>query len=227
MITAMSLKYQQIFFDLDGTLNDSAPGICRSMQYALEQLGEPVPSEASLRWVVGPPIGDNFRRLLQSDDPQLIERGIQLFRDRYVPIGKFEASLYDGVLSMLEQLHVYQGRMRILTSKLEEFAGQIAEHFAINNFFNGIHGSHADQQHTVSDSKAARLERLLQDAEYDPKQCVMIGDREYDIEAAKANGVYAVGVSYGYGSVSELEQAGADVILETPQAVADFLLSDS
>ena len=224
---AMNLKYDQLFFDLDGTLNDSAPGICRSMQYALEQLGQPVPDEADLRWVVGPPIGDNFRSILQSDDPQLIERGIHFFRERYLPIGKLEASLYDGVVSMLEQLSAYQGRMRILTSKLEDFAHQIAEHFAIKDFFNGIHGSHADKQHTASDSKAARLALLLENEDYDPTRCVMIGDREYDIEAAKSNGVHAVGVSYGYGSVSELEHAGADIILATPQAVADYLLADN
>lgn len=218
-------KYQQLFFDLDGTLNDSAPGICRCMQFALEQLGEAVPDEESLRWVVGPPIGDNFRKILNTDDMELIERGISLFRERYLPIGKFEASVYDGVHDMLQDLHIYKGSMRVLTSKLEDFAIQVVEHFDLAPHFNGVHGSQADKQHHSSDSKGARLSVLLNEHQLDPSSCVMVGDREYDVQAAKENGVFSIGVTYGYGSRTELEQAGADLIVESPAAVAEFILA--
>ena len=222
---AMNRKYQQLFFDLDGTLNDSAPGICKSMQYALEKLEQTVPDEESLRWVVGPPIGDNFRRILETEDHELVERGIQFFRERYEVKGKLEAQLYAGVHAMLQSLNAYQGNMRIMTSKLEDFAIQIAHHFELHQYFDAVHGSHAGKQQHTSDSKGARLKLLIETHGYDPSQCLMIGDREYDIIAAKENGLQSIGVSYGYGSIEELTNAGADVIVHSPAEVAEFILN--
>ena len=84
-----------IFFDLDGTLTDSGPGIMNCAQLALDHFGIPVPSRDALRVFVGPPLRQTFARF--GVPPERIDEAIQVFRGRYVPIGKFENTPYPGI----------------------------------------------------------------------------------------------------------------------------------
>ena len=80
--------YHYIFFDLDGTLTDSKEGILNSLRYAFQKMGRPVPSEETLLKFIGPPLQDSFVEYCGYTPEEAI-RGIELFRERYVPIGKF------------------------------------------------------------------------------------------------------------------------------------------
>ena len=79
-----------IFFDLDGTLTDSAPGITRCLAHAFAQLGAPVPNDSELRRCIGPPLDHTFRRLLPALDEAGIARAIALYRERFVAHGMYE-----------------------------------------------------------------------------------------------------------------------------------------
>ena len=79
--------YHYIFFDLDGTLTDSKEGILNCLRYAFEKLGEPAPPESTLIKFIGPPLQDSFMRFCGFDEVKAI-RGIELFRERYAPIGR-------------------------------------------------------------------------------------------------------------------------------------------
>ncbi|MHB8382123.1 MAG: HAD hydrolase-like protein [Candidatus Binataceae bacterium] len=132
-----------LLFDLDGTLTDSRVGIIRSIQHAMRALGALPPSEESLGWCVGPPMRQNFARLLSTDDSTLIDRAFTHYLERYESIGYRENFVYDGVPAMLAALASGR-RMFVATSKLASSAERILTEFKLRDFFEGVYGSERD-----------------------------------------------------------------------------------
>ncbi|HMN71211.1 MAG TPA: HAD hydrolase-like protein [Rhodoblastus sp.] len=205
------------FFDLDGTLTDPKPGICGSVRYALTELGLPAPSLDELEWVIGPPMIESLRTLV---GPERADQALLLYRRRYGDIGLFENRVYDGVPELLERLVTDGWRLYVATSKARPYALRIVEHFGLAPFFAEIFGSGLDGslQH-----KDALLAHALAETGVHPQAATMIGDRKFDVLGARANGLPAIGVVWGYGSRAELEAAGAAAIVATPADVPGAL----
>jgi phosphoglycolate phosphatase len=200
-----------LLFDLDGTLTDAGAGITRCIQHALEGMGATAPTAADLRWCVGPPLQRSFAELLRTDDLARIDRAIALYRERFVPIGMFENEVYPGVADGLRRLRAAGHALWIVTSKPHEFARKILGHFGLRDAFAEVYGSELSGLHA---DKADLLRHVLS-VERFAEPPWMIGDRRHDVEAAHANGLRAVGVTWGYGSADELRAAGADVLVES------------
>jgi phosphoglycolate phosphatase len=197
-----------LFFDLDGTLTDSGLGICRSFVHALKRVGVEV-TELPLLVCVGPPLPVAFRTLLPSADAQVIEQAIAVYRERFETTGMFENVLYPGVRQALAELQQEGHRMRIVTAKPRPYAIRILEHFEIDRFFDAVHGpTLADRTH----NKVLLIEEALRGVA--SSHAVMIGDRDEDIRAAKANGIPAIAARWGYGSAAELSAAGPSYTAE-------------
>ena len=202
-------------FDLDGTLTDSRVGITTCIVRALEILGEPVPAEdALLRWI-GPPLFDSFRAHLGSDDRAA--EALSLYRERFADVGLFENSVYGGMPECLRDTLESCDRRFIVTSKPRVFAERIARHFELAGYFDGIYGSELDGSLT---DKGDLIAHVLDRESIPARSAVMIGDRRHDVVGARRNRIRAIGVLWGFGSRSELEEAGADLICER---VADLL----
>lgn len=210
-----------ILFDLDGTLTDPQPGITGSIRYALQQLNAPDHAPADLNWCIGPPLRDNFAQLLGTSDPQVLEQAIFWYRERFGTVGMFENAVYPGMHDVLAALTARGYRMFVATSKPAVYAREIVAHFDLLRFFTAIYGSELDG---LRSDKAELIGYLIQQEQLDPDACVMIGDRRHDIVGAKANGVRAVGVCYGYGSLDELTAAGADELVARPEQLLDLRL---
>lgn len=211
------MKFTNLLFDLDGTLTDPALGITRCYHYALAALARDAPAHDALLRLIGPPIRQNFRALLGSDDPALVERAVALYRERYADAGLFENEVYPGVESMLADLRAAGCRLFVATSKLARFVAPILEHFRLADFFSALYGSALDGS---LDDKSDLLAHLIAAERLDPARTLMIGDREHDVFAARRNGLSSLGVTYGYGARAELTAAGADFICDTPAEVA-------
>lgn len=210
-----------VFFDLDGTLTDSGPGIMNSAAYAFERMGYPVPPSAILRTFVGPPLHESF---LQNGIPaEMAEKAVAVFRERYMPIGKYENTPYEGIRTFLESLKSLGFHLMIATSKPEEIAIEVLEHFDLAKYFDKICGGSMDLSRT---SKEAVIAYLLEENGRDA-QMVMVGDTKFDIIGAKRHGIPAIGVSWGYGDVGEMEQAGAAAIAKTPEDLLEILKSEA
>ncbi len=212
---------QYILFDLDGTLTDPLDGITKSAQHALEHFGIRVKDHTSLSFFIGPPLRDTFKRHYHMSDQQTDE-AIRVFREYFEPTGIFENEIYEGIPAMLEHL-VQAGRSLILaTSKPVDFAERILEYFDIKDYFDFIAGSTMDERRA---NKEDIIAYALEECQLiDLSELVMVGDRKYDIEAAKAFGIYTVGVLYGYGTKEELKRAGADCIVKTVEELEEVLL---
>jgi len=207
-----------LLFDLDGTLTDPGLGIARSLQHALSALGRPVPSVPELHWCVGPPLRGTLTKLLGSSDPQMLDRALGLYRERFVSTGMFENSVCPGVVAGLGQLSKAGRQLWVVTSKPRVYARIILDHFSLSGAFASVYGSELSGEN----ADKAELIRHVLSTERFSEQPHMVGDRRHDIEAAHANGLVGVGVLWGYGSRAELEAAGADVLVESMEQLCEW-----
>ena len=194
---------KRVFFDLDGTLTDSGEGIMNCAAVALEHFGLPVPPRKAMRVFVGPPLKDSFRKHGVPED--LLDEAVSVYRSRYIPVGKYENHPYPGITALLARLKADGYRLFVATSKPEQMAVDILEHFGLANFFEKICGAIADGSR---DTKAAVIAYLL-DSIGGAENAVMVGDTVFDVIGAAAHGIPTIGVSWGYGETADLENAGA------------------
>ena len=212
-----------ILFDLDGTLTESAPGIVRSIQYALRSLGVEGYTEEELEAFVGPPLVPSFINIVGLSQEEA-EKALELFRERFSTIGKFENDVFDGIPDLLSNLRKAGAVLGVATSKPEQFVHEILDHFDLTKYFTYIVGATMDEKRT---DKADVIAEALRQGGYEEHkdEVIMVGDTQYDIIGAKKNGVSAIGVSYGYGVVHEMRDAGADEIVHSVKALEEMLLS--
>ena len=209
--------------DLDGTLTDPFIGISRCIIHALESLNVPVPEQSSLKSWIGPPLKQSFDHYLRSFDNGDADEAVRLYRDRFAAVGLFENRVYDGVATLLEGLHKHTFKLILATSKPTIYASKIVRHFELDPWFVATHGSELDGRLT---NKTDLLAHIIEQHGLDPASCVMVGDREFDMVAARHHGMAAIGVLWGYGSPVELLEAGAETLVSSPDELGE-LLKDS
>jgi phosphoglycolate phosphatase len=203
-------------FDLDGTLTDSKPGILGCLTNALEAHG--IGWTGPLDWFIGPPAEQSLRRLMPDADEPRRAALLHDYRLCYDATGWQENSVYPGVHAVLRSLQDSGWRLFVCTSKREDFALRILEKFDLGPYFLGVY---ADTAGSLHHTKTALLRRLIEEQSLDPAKTFMVGDRNFDIEAARANAITSIAVTYGYGTPEELESARPDY---TCNAVEDLLL---
>ncbi|MGY4491492.1 HAD family hydrolase [Pseudomonas sp. TE3610] len=194
------MHYQNILFDLDGTLTDPREGITRSIQYALEKLGIIEPDLQKLEHFIGPPLLQAFMQFYGFEEEKAWQ-AVNFYRERFKVTGLYENEVFEGVIELLETLEAQGRHLYVATSKPWEFAREIARHFDFAKHFKVIYGSELDGTRT---NKVELIAHLLKEEGLDPAQTLMIGDRKHDLIGAKANGVDVVAVGYGFGSREEL-----------------------
>lgn len=206
-----------VLFDLDGTLTDSGEGITKCAQLALRHFGIEVEDRRMLRCFVGPPLRESFPKFGVPQDQ--VEKAIELFRSRYLTVGKFENVPYPGIEDLLKGLRTRGHRLFVATSKPETTAVEVLRHFGLSGYFERICGASMD---SGRDSKEAVIAYLLELAG-DLTDMVMVGDTAFDVIGAAAHGIPTVGVSWGYGDVTEMREAGAAAIADSPQQLLQLL----
>jgi phosphoglycolate phosphatase len=199
-----------LFFDLDGTLIDSALGITRCVAYALERLDHPVPAEAELRRWIGPALRVSFAPLLK--DAERVEQAVAFYRERFETHGWEEHELYEGIGEVVEALHAAGHRLAVVTAKNEPHARKILRHLSFGHRFADIVGSTIDGRLSHKPELIGEALRRLQPGD----RPVMIGDRHMDIDGAREHGLDSIGVLWGFGSEEELRAAGATHLVRTP-----------
>lgn len=208
------------FFDLDGTLTDPKPGITGCIQYALEGLGRPVPTREELEWCIGPPLLENFEKLVGPSEAPV---AVDLYRERFSDVGLFENTIYPGIEEVLRQANARGADLYVASSKPHVFVTRILAHFDLTAHFRAIFGSELDG--TRSD-KAELLRCALAQTGADARTSTMIGDRSHDAIGAAKNEMAFLGALYGYGSVEEFRNVGVDRWVERPSDLLASLFGD-
>ena len=196
----MRMNQKAILFDQDGTLLDSAPGIKRCAQETLLELGMEPPAYADLDYFIGPPLRDCFR--LSNVDEKNIEKAVVIYRKLYADHGKYDASIYPGLISALKQAKEEGFLLFVCTSKNEILAKDILKHFSLDSYFDGVFGSRSDG---AKAEKGAIIKRCLGNL---GKRCkaIMVGDTHLDAIGAKENDIPCLIVDFGYGNKEKLKQ---------------------
>jgi phosphoglycolate phosphatase len=206
-------------FDLDGTLTDPAEGITASFRSGLEAVGIDPATAGPLERFIGPPLHDSYASFGLDGDG--VEAAVAGYRERFGSGGMFENQVYEGVPELLEELQQRGWRLAVATSKPEHFAVPILNHFGLAAYFEVIAGATLDgsRRHKVDVIHHA----LRQLEPPDGARVVMIGDRNADIDGAKAAGVGSIGVVWGYGSMAELIAADPDALAAEPAELVELL----
>lgn len=216
--------FQNLLFDLDGTLTNSAEGITKCVQYALRDQGIEVTDLHELEVFIGPPLRDSFMKYFHMTREQA-EIGVEKYRERYTDIGIWENKVYPGMMELLQDLQNDKRRLGMATAKPEVYALRIAERFGFNPFLEDITGCSLDGK---TDKKslvvAAALEKWQLTTPELKKAVALIGDRREDVMAAHENGIACIGVGFGFGGYEELSEAGADFYAEDMAALHKLLL---
>ena len=212
-------RFSAVFFDLDGTLTDPGSGITATIRGVLATLGINPPPREELKWCVGPPLREIFVRLLEpAGKSDLAEQAAALYMRHYAEAGAAESTVYSGVNEMLAELRA-AARLFVVTSKNTTTAERILGMRALRRHFEGVAGN------ARLDDKSDMVRELIERERIDRAAAAIVGDRAHDIVAGKRNGIFTIGVTYGYGSRDELAAAGADRICESPAEVARLIIS--
>lgn len=215
----MALNCKAVLFDFDGTLMDSSEGIFKSLVYAFEADGKPVPDEATLRKFIGPPIYDSFKNLFGYKDEK-IDWMIAKYRERYRAIGYREVEVYAGIPALLQRLHQNGIKIATASSKPRVFVEKILEEQNLLSYFSYIGGTEFDN---ISSDKTKIIENAMRALGVSPAETLMVGDRLYDICGAKGAGVPCIAVLYGFGSREEFLEYGADYIVGTAKEIETLI----
>ncbi len=215
------MNFDTILFDLDGTLTDPAEGITNSVIYALKKMGIAPPERKELLKFIGPPLAQSFEKYFNLSYEQSL-KAVDIYREYFAPKGLFENTLFDGVPEMLKSLKKDGKKIVLATSKPTVFANKILKHFNLYDFFDLTVGSNLDGSLTnKAEVITVALERL---GNIKKDRAVMVGDRSHDIVGGIKNGLFTVGVTFGYGSEEELKAAGASHIVNSIKELTEFLI---
>ncbi len=214
------MAWQTVFFDLDGTITDSAPGITNSIIYARKKWGlEPGKNEDYLKFI-GPPMPESYEEFWGFSHEDAV-RFLQDYREYFAEKGLFENDVYPGMIELFRTLKAAGKTLYVATTKPTHFSQRIAERFGFAAYFDMISGSDLRDINT----KFAVIEAARRTYDVDMSSAVMVGDRAHDVEGAHQHGIPCIGVTWGFGEPGELETAGADFIAHDAAELQALLLS--
>ena len=217
----MALKYRCCLFDFDGTVADTGEGIRKSVAYSLERMCFPALSEALLSRFIGPPLHDSYKEYCGMTDEEA-DTAILRYRERYVETGLYESHLYPGIARLLQRLHDEGAYVAIASAKPQFMLERLAAYYEIDRYLDAVVGVGLDRH--SADKRDLILKAMPGSME--SKGACMVGDRRFDIEAAKALGLAAIGANYGYALPGELAKSGADAVFDSVGDLSGHLLGE-
>ena len=214
------MQYSAVIFDLDGTLLDTIADIARAMNRVLKAHGLPQHPSEAYYGMVGWGLEETMRRALPRNcrEPELIRRCYADAVEAYQEAPVLETRPYNGIPELLRALRQHGVRCAVLSNKHEDLVRVIVDAALGCELFNAVRGAR-DGVPKKPDPQSA-LETAAE-LGCEPREMLLVGDSEIDIATARAAGMTAAAVSWGFSRAAELTEARPDVILQSP----DDLLS--
>ncbi len=208
--------------DCDGTLVDGAASICLAMEECFASAELPVPSRSHTRRIVGLSLPEAMRLLHPTGDEvahHALAASYKRIFQRLRAAGMAPDPLFEGMTEAMAALIDAGWLLGIATGKSDRGLAFALEHHRLGEHFVTLQTAdrHPSKPHP------AMVEAAMAEAGATPETSAMIGDTSYDIEMAKAAGVLAIGVTWGYHDRAELIQAGADAIADDPSDIPRLL----
>ena len=217
------MTHRLAIFDCDGTLVDSQANICMAMEHAFEGAGLTPPRRHDIRRVVGLSLLESMRVLLPDAEDKCHQDMAEHYRTAFLTLrnnGLVDEPLYDGMASLLSEMDAGGWLLGVATGKSDRGLIRCLDHHAITGLFVTLQTAdrHPSKPHP------SMVYQALADAGTDARNAVVIGDTVYDIHMGRAAGTRTVGVNWGYHSVEDLREAGADYIAESMDDLKTYLM---
>lgn len=215
----MSAPLRLILFDVDGTLVDSQNDIVAALTQAFEQVARPVPTRQAMLSGVGLSLDIFMPRLVPDATADEHHLMIEAYKSAYMTLRaqsgvQASSPLYPGAFEVLRRLRaIPEVFLGVATGKSKRGLDKLIEG-------HGLQGVFATQQVAdfhPSKPHPAMIEAAMAEVGVEAKDTVMIGDTSFDMEMARAAGVAAIGVSWGYHGRAGLGEA--DVVIDDFQAL--------
>lgn len=211
-----------ILFDFDGTLGDTTESLVARHSLALLKYGFKEEELGDVSRLAGPPSPGGYIEFYGIEGEENIERIVACYAEANEELGPETIELFEGVPEMLGRLKDAGKVLVVATSRHEEEVDFMLNDNNIRHFFDHICGQF-DPNNT---SKVAIMEHALELLGITSEDAVVVGDRFYDVVGAHGNNLPCVGVTYGLGGTTELEEAGCDIFVDSVPGVADLLIGE-
>lgn len=208
------MRFQAALFDLDGTLLDTLTDLSSSANHALTAVGRPTYPRDAYRTLVGQGVRNLFIDALGPGHQALLDGAIAAFHDHYAKHRFDTTTPYPGIDAMLDQLSSAGVKLGVLSNKPHEATVDVVSRYFGGLTWSAIRGHKAG---TAPKPDPTSAREVLAELGVEPKQCVYVGDTKVDMLTGKAAGLFTVGVSWGFRSVQELRENGADAIIDEPR----------
>ena len=210
------MRYDAVFFDLDGTVVDSLQDIADAVNYTMRHFGLPEHSAAQLKPHLGWGVGPLMRSILPAGTTDARREEILAFyRPYYAAHAGDKSRPFEGVRPMMAQLKANGLALCILSNKPDSAVQPLAERYFADLVCLAVGEVEGVRRKPCPDMLQAAADRLG----FDLRRCLYVGDSEVDIDTAKNAGVDCVCVSWGFRSREELIRAGATDIIDAPEAL--------
>jgi phosphoglycolate phosphatase len=218
-----SLKYSCVLFDLDGTLVDTIADIAAAMNHALVKHGYPARDEAAYRLLVGNGIRrlayDALPETAQNDSFAAIVSGEAL---RYYAEHPADyAKPYPGMAAVISELKRQKVKTAVLSNKPDEITQLVIAKLFNAELFDCVTGERPGVARKPDPESSWEV---LAAMDRTPRQTMLVGDSEVDMETAQNIGCLPVGVSWGFRTVDTIEKAGAALIVNRPEEILHIVL---
>lgn len=212
-----------IVFDCDGTLVDSQQTIITATETALAEHDFAPPPRRDILYAVGLPLDTALRRHApQATDDQIINM-LDVYREtsqQLVQQNDRGQVMFEGMREQIVDLGIMDDTLLgIITMKSRRGLNRVVDAYEIRQYFQVLKSADDGPGKPAPDLMLDAMAETGTNAE----QTLMVGDTSFDIMMAKAAGTLAIGVGWGYQTVDELQEAGADAIAETPDALRGLL----
>lgn len=212
-------EFENILFDLDGTIMDTSEGITAGVEYAINKLGLKKLDAATKRLFIGPPLRASFQKYCEIDE-ETAERALAEYRIYYGGGGLYGCTPYEGIENLFASLEAAGKTLYVATAKPTDYSVKILEKWGLCKYFKKVIGASFDKS---LDSKDKIIECVVK--ETGKENTVMIGDTYFDILGAHKNGIKSIGVLYGFGDAAELAAAKPEFTAKTVAELSEMLLA--
>ena len=215
------MKYEAVIFDLDGTLVNSLQDLANAVNFAMNELGQPKHELEAFRYLVGQGLRNMIKDSLGREFEEKTDEGMKLFHKHYDVHQYDNTKPYEGVAQMLQRLCDAGMKVCILSNKPDAATKSVVGHLLKGIEFSIVRGQR--EGIPIKPNPIAVLE-MTEQLGVDPEKIVYVGDSKVDMLTGKSAGLYTIGVSWGFRDIMELQQNGADVIVDDTEQLLDAIL---
>ena len=214
------MKYDAVFFDLDGTVVDSLQDIVDAVNHTMRHFGLPEHTPEQLKPHLGWGVGHLMHSILPDAPEARVEEVLAHYRPYYALHAGDKSQPFDGILPMMARLKGDALALAILSNKPDAAVQPLAERY----FSDVVRLAVGEREGVRRKPHPDMVKAAARQLDVPLARCLYVGDTEVDIDTAKNAGIDCACVTWGFRTRKQLRSAGATVIVDTPEALASYIL---